>query len=106
MKRCYCQNYDGPERVVVVVMNRSFQHEEDQENGRGETGDGNTATSPNGGHKSNPPMVAGEGKGAAEDTKSLDADAAREKASNPETDGSSNSRSEISRDRNSILSGS
>jgi hypothetical protein len=86
-------------------MNRHLQHE-DQEHGRGEAGDGNTATSPNGGQRSNPPMVAGEGKGEAEDKKSLDAAAAREKASNPESEGSSDTDAKISRDQNSILSGS
>ena len=85
-------------------MNKPF-HQEDQGNGRGETGDGNTVTSLNGGQKSNPPMVAGEGEGEAEDIKSLDAAAAREKASNPESEGSSNASSKISRDQNS-LSGS
>ena len=85
-------------------MNRPSQH--DDQNGRGETGDGNTATSANGGQKSNPPMVAGEGKGEAEDVKSSDAADARENASNPDTSGSSDTDAKISQDRNSILSGS
>ena len=85
-------------------MNEPSQ-QENQGSGRSETGDGNTVTSPNGGHRSNPPMVGGEGKGEAEDTKSSDAAAAREQASNPESDGPSNANSEISRCQNS-LSGS
>jgi hypothetical protein len=51
-------------------------------------------------------MVAGEGKGEAEDVKSSDAADARENASNPDTSGSSDTDAKISQDRNSILSGS